>query len=270
MLAWYIYVCLFLFGLIIGSFLNVVILRFDTGRSIAAGRSICFTCGKGLTWKELIPLASFFAQGGKCTGCEARISWQYPAVEFATGFIFVTSYLLYPIQILNISSVSAFVATLVFFSLYVLICTYDVRHKVIPDAFSYGAAIVTLFLIAIEYVNFGVFDFSKIIAGPILFIFFFFFWFVSKGKWMGLGDAKLALSVGWFLGLSGGIAAVLLAFWVGSVVSLILIGAQRVFLKRGEFGLKSEIPFGPYILIGFFIVYMFGVDMGSILSVLAV
>lgn len=270
MMVWYIYACLFLFGLIIGSFLNVVILRFDTGRSIAKGRSVCFTCGKVLTWKELIPLFSFIIQRGKCKECEAKISWQYPLVEFATGLLFVSAYALNPISSFSAYGVIAFCVTLVVFSLYVLMCVYDIRHKVIPDVFSYSAALVALLLIAIEYLNLGTLDFYKIIAGPVLFIFFFFFWFVSKGRWMGLGDAKLALSVGWLLGLSGGIAAVLLAFWIGSIVSLVVIGGQKLFQKKGEFGLKSEIPFGPYILIGFLIVYMFNVDMGSILSVLAV
>src|SRR6185369_13016413 len=81
------------FGILVGSFLNVVTLRWNTGMSISRGRSKCFSCGKDLKWYELLPVASFAAQRGKCRGCEAKISWQYPLVELASGLCFVLAYL---------------------------------------------------------------------------------------------------------------------------------------------------------------------------------
>src|SRR3989344_4445016 len=79
----------FSFGTIIGSFLNVLVLRLGTGEAIGRGRSRCFSCGKTLTWRELIPLVSFITQKGKCRSCGSRISWQYPIVEFITGLVFL-------------------------------------------------------------------------------------------------------------------------------------------------------------------------------------
>ncbi len=269
-MMWYICGCLFILGLIIGSFLNVVILRFDTGRSIAHGRSKCFSCGKELTWKELFPLFSFLIQGGRCKECGTTISWQYPIVEFATGCLFALTYIKNPLQDFALIPILLGIITLALLSLYVVICLYDFRHKIIPDLFSYSAAVLSLIYIGVTYYSTRVLDLYSLIAGPILFCFFFFFWFVSKGRWMGLGDAKLALSVGWFLGLSGGIAAILLSFWIGSIVSLLVILIQKFSHTNYGLGFKSEIPFGPYILLGFLIIWLSGINMGAILSVLAV
>lgn len=269
-MLWYIYACLFVLGLIIGSFLNVVILRFDTGRSITYGRSKCFSCGKDLTWQELIPLFSFLVQSGKCKGCGTKISWQYPIVELVTGCLFVLTYTLNPIKEFNILQILTYIVTVKILSLYVVMCVYDFRHKIIPDFFSYSAALSALVYIGLTYCSTGVLNPYTLIAGPALFVFFWFFWFISKGTWMGLGDAKLALSVGWFLGLSGGIAAILLSFWIGSVVSLVVMAIQKLMHRGDRLGFKSEIPFGPYILLGFLIVWLSGIDMGAILSILAV
>ncbi len=85
----------FLFGIIIGSFLNVVALRFNTGVGIN-GRSMCMSCGTKLTWRELIPLFSFLFQKGSCKTCKSKISWQYPLVEFMAGAFFVLILLYFP------------------------------------------------------------------------------------------------------------------------------------------------------------------------------
>jgi prepilin signal peptidase PulO-like enzyme (type II secretory pathway) len=259
----------FVLGLLVGSFMNVVILRFGTGLSIAKGRSKCFACGKGLSWYELVPLLSFLFQMGKCRGCFSKISWQYPLVELSTALAFVLIYS----RTINVAtayeSLIAFVLLCVFFCLYIAIFVYDFRHKIIPDAFSYTAALVALALIALEWRMTGTIDLYKVIAGPSLFLFFYFFWFVSRGTWMGFGDAKLALSVGWFLGLWKGIAAILLSFWIGAVVSLLIILVQRFRTKRRRLGMKSEIPFAPFILIGFAIAFIWGLDIQRILSALA-
>ncbi|HEY9480675.1 MAG TPA: prepilin peptidase, partial [Candidatus Paceibacterota bacterium] len=215
--AW-IYLPVFILGLLVGSFLNVVILRWNTGMAISRGRSACFSCGKTLSWHELIPVLSFVAQKGRCRSCGTKISWQYPLVELLTGLIFVLGFI----------SVKPFLLIAALLSLYVVIAVYDLRHQIIPDTFSYGAACVALGLIGWQWHVTGVIDLYQVIAGPTLFIFFWFFWAVSRGSWMGLGDAKLALSVGWALGLSAGIAALLLSFWTGAIVSLVIMVAQRI------------------------------------------
>ncbi len=265
-----IYFFVFIFGLLIGSFLNVVIFRYDTGSSVAKGRSKCFTCDKMLHWYELLPLASFLFQAGRCRGCGSKISWQYPLVELATGFAFVLAYAKAPLEVLSPTGFIIFLLLAKLLSFYVVIAVYDLKHKIIPDLFSYSAALISLVFIGISYLSIGTVDFSQVIAGPLLFLFFFFFWFISKGKWMGLGDGKLALSVGWLLGLSQGIAAILLSFWIGAIVAILIMLFQKLVSQKGSLGMKSEIPFGPFILVGFLIVFIWGIDMQSIFSILAV
>ncbi|MDO8579742.1 MAG: prepilin peptidase [bacterium] len=254
---------LFIFGLIIGSFLNVVILRWNTGMSISRGRSKCFSCDKTLSWYELIPLFSFIVQLGKCRVCGSKISLQYPLVELATGILLLTTFIIIS------DSFAIFVLTAIVICLYIVIFVYDLRHKIIPDFFSYTAALIALVIIALEWQSSGILDLWKIVAGPSLFLFFYFFWFISRGRWMGFGDAKLALSIGWLLGMWQGIAAILLSFWIGAFFSLLLIFVQGMS-QNGGLSLKSEIPFGPFILIGFFIVFVFHIDIQSILYFLAV
>jgi prepilin signal peptidase PulO-like enzyme (type II secretory pathway) len=162
----------------------------------------------------------------------------------------------------------ALTATLLCF--FVVIAAYDIKHKIIPDFFSYGAAIIALVILVITSYAKGSFNIYDFLAGPIFFLFFFFFWFISKGTWMGLGDGKLALSIGWFLGLGQGIAAFLFSFWIGAIISILLMTIQKVLHKKGALGMKSEIPFGPFILIGFMVVYIWGIDVQTVLTYLAV
>src|SRR3989344_2743376 len=127
-------ILIFIFGTIIGSFLNVVILRYNSGMSLG-GRSGCFSCGKPLTWKELIPLLSFFYQRRKCVGCGSAISWQYPAVEALTGLSFVLIFYKYfgNDLILSAERVSSALIYAVIFCLLIVIAVYDMRHKIIPN-----------------------------------------------------------------------------------------------------------------------------------------
>jgi leader peptidase (prepilin peptidase)/N-methyltransferase len=259
----FVYGAVFVLGLLVGSFLNVLVLRWNTGLSIARGRSVCFSCGARLSWYELIPVLSFAIQGGRCRSCRAKISWQYPLVELASGLLFMAA------LFLSRSSYE-FLLVAALFSTYLAIAVYDLRHQIIPDAFSYAAGLITLGLIGLDWHMTGSVDFYRIVAGPALFSFYGLFWLVSRGRWMGLGDGKLALSVGWALGLSQGAAATLLSFWIGAVFSLCLIAVQKL-CKRGEGGLslKSAVPFGPFILLGFLISALWGVSLGNILAFLA-
>jgi len=229
----------FLFGAVVGSFINVVILRLNTGQSIVSGRSKCFTCAKKLKWYELLPIASFVFLRGKCSVCKSKISWQYPLVETITGIIFV---LLFQ-QTQNIFGFSFLV---LIFSFLIIIAVYDYRHQIIPNLFVWvfnGLAFAGLFRNwKLEIRNF---DFNGFLAGFILFAFFALLWGVSKGRWMGFGDAKLALGIGWFLGLTKGIAAITLAFWIGAIAGVLLI-----YLNKNKYGLKSSIAFGPFMILG--------------------
>lgn len=265
-----VFALLFLFGIIIGSFLNVVILRFGTGMSIATGRSKCFSCGKTLSWYELIPLVSFIIQWGKCRSCGARLSTQYPVVELAGGLALPLAYVCSTLVPGIGASIALFILLSILLFIYIVIFAYDMRHKLIPDALSYGAALVALAMIAVKAWAWGAIDLYAVIAGPTFFLFFFAFWHFSRGRWMGLGDGKLALSVGWGLGMGAGVAAMLFAFWIGAIVSVLAIVLQRAGLMKGSLGMRSEIPFGPFIIIGFVLSLAFPDLFAYVMSLLAV
>ena len=244
----------FIFGTILGSFLNVVSLRFNTGVGIN-GRSKCMSCGETLTWKELVPLFSFLVQKGACKKCKSKISWQYPLVEFIAGAIFVLIFFAFPPT--SALTASATVLHTIIACLLLVITVYDIKHKIIPDQFSYTfsiLAIVSLFVGGTSW--FHVPTLSALLAGPLLALPFALMWLVSKGTWMGLGDAKLVLGIGWLLGIGAGINALILAFWIGSVLSVLWL-----FVVYKKFKSKTEIPFGPYLILGMYLVLLFHVQI---------
>ncbi|MFA6257807.1 MAG: prepilin peptidase [Candidatus Paceibacterota bacterium] len=252
----------FFLGLIIGSFLNVVIFRLNTNRSFG-GRSGCMSCQKKLAWYELIPVFSFLSLGGRCRNCKTKISLQYPAVEFIMGLIFALLFLkfqdIFFVDILTFSFNYTYYA--IAFSILVVIAVYDLKHKIIPDilSFIFGLlAFMGLFFIQAD----GFLGFSPhmptilgFFAGPIIALPFVFFWLVSSGRWMGLGDAKLAIGLGWLLGLPLALTGVVFAFWIGSVVGVLLV----IFSKK--YGMKSEIPFAPYLALGAFLAFIFSLNL---------
>lgn len=255
----------FVLGLIIGSFLNVVIIRLNTERSLG-GRSGCMSCGHTLSWHELIPVFSFLFLAGRCLKCKAKISFQYPLVELITGLVFALLFLKFQdaffLNTLIFSFTYAYYAAV--FSLIVVIAVYDLRHKIIPDVLSFILAIlgfVGLFLLNSN----GMLSFSMhlptlwgFLSGFIIAAPFAFFWLISKGAWMGLGDAKLAIGLGWVLGLSRAVSGVVVAFWIGAVVGIFLV----VFSK--DHGMKSEIPFAPYLALGALLAFLFELHLFGI------
>ncbi len=230
----------FVFGAFVGSFLNVVATRWGT-RSFLSGRSSCPHCGKTLSWKELIPIVSFFMQKGKCISCSKPVSWQYPLVEVWTGLVFISIFSL-PTNVPRL-------LFLIVFCIYIVIAVYDFHHKIIPDKLVYSA-ILFAFLGRLLSDNYTL----DWLAGPILFGFFAAVWHFSKGRAMGFGDAKLGLSVGFLLGAAQGFSAIVLAFWLGALASIFLIGSKK-------FTIKSEVPFAPFIILGAWIASTFSLDL---------
>jgi prepilin signal peptidase PulO-like enzyme (type II secretory pathway) len=219
----------FVFGTIIGSFLNVVAFRYNTGFGLN-GRSKCLSCAKTLMWYELVPIFSFISQKGACRKCKSRISWQYPLVEFFAGLLFVFIFIKFPPVSLAAGAVTAFY--LLITGILVVITVYDIKHKIIPDALSYAfaaIAFVGMFFIpasgSATGISFHIPFAIDLLAGPLCALPFALLWLVSrdnpKGEWMGLGDAKLMLGIGWTLGFVAAVSAVVLAFWIGAAVSVI-------------------------------------------------
>lgn len=279
----------FIFGTLIGSFLNVVILRFNTGKKIIGRRerSMCFSCAKTLEWHELLPVVSFVCLRGKCRGCSTKISLQYPLVELATGLIFagifIKNFSGFTLEELFTNPAAAVLLKLttfhlVIWSILIVVTVYDLRHKIIPDEMVYafsGLSLTAAFLFpSITGVSLS----GAIMAGAAFFFFFAGLWVISSGRWLGFGDAKLVLGLGFFLGLTHGLSALVLAFWTGAVVSIGLLVWQyirtRAIQSRSLQGrgatltMKSEIPFAPFIILGILIAFFWQIDIFGIAAFL--
>jgi len=245
-----IFLFIFILGLIVGSFLNCVIYRLEQGKSFVGGRSFCPHCKHVLGGLDLIPVLSFLILRGKCRYCQKPISLQYPLVELATAILFVSIFRLQfggdPFSAIFSGLVACFL---------IIIFVYDLKYYIIPDKVVYPAIAVALifnfqFLI---FNQFPVFKFS-ILSAVGAAAFFLFIVLVSKGKWMGVGDIKLAFLMGLVLGFPNILVALFLAFFIGAIIGIGLI----VF---GRKTFKSEVPFGPFLVAGTFLALFFGKEI---------
>ena len=251
------YILIFILGLIAGSFLNVVICRLKNGEKIVRSRSHCPHCKKKLNWYELIPLISFIIQLGKCRKCKQAISWQYPLVEFFTGLLFLSGFIYsapggtfsswqFPYVIYNLF-------LWIVFCFLIVIFVYDLKHYLVADKVVYPAIIISLgfniylWLSSGQFLVFASAIVAALVAGGI----FEAIILISKGKWMGIGDVKIGILMGLILGLPQILVALFLAFLTGAIVSIILL-----ILKKKN--LKSEIPFGPFLVLATIISLFFG------------
>jgi leader peptidase (prepilin peptidase) / N-methyltransferase len=276
------YSIIFLLGLAVGSFLNVVIFRLESGKKIVNDRSMCMSCGHILAWHDLLPVLSFILLRGKCRYCREKISWQYPIVELATGIVFVliTKYQLqiidYEHLISQFPDLPISISYLLFIaSSLIVMFVYDLKHYIISDKVIYPAIIVALAYSLFSEVirnnfQFSIFNFQTISNFQFLaynlrnsyFInhffaaflaggFFFSIVWLTKGKGMGGGDVKLAFLMGLILGWPVILVSVFLSFIVGSIfgISLIFMGKKKM---------KSMIPFGPFLIFGTFVGLFWG------------
>ncbi|WP_449537136.1 prepilin peptidase [Ferdinandcohnia sp. Marseille-Q9671] len=233
---------LFLAGLSLGSFFNVVGLRIPLGQSIVHPRSACPTCKHQLTAFELIPVFSYIFQGGKCRNCKTKISPIYASVEFVTAILFTISPMLVG------WSKELFIAwTLV--SLLMIIFVSDLTYMIIPDK--------VLLFFAPVFIGERIFIplepwWDMIIGSTVGFLLLYIIAVVSKGG-MGGGDVKLYAVIGLVLGWK----LVLLSFFFATIVGTILglIGMAFGKIKKGK-----PMPFGPSIVIGTLLAYFFGQD----------
>ncbi len=253
-----IYIAIFILGTIIGSFLNVVIYRYKTGWSIISGRSRCMSCGHELAWFELLPVFSFIFLGGRCLKCHSKISWQYITVELLTAILFILAFW-HDGGLLNWSQV---LFSWIIISLLIVIGVYDWRHKIIPDHFVYTLIILGFFYqILTNWVwPFDLIFVNAILSGLYVTAPLAFLWLISRGRWMGFGDVKLTLGLGWWLGLTLGFYGLIWSFWLGAI-----FGVLAVAFKWTQFGkqitFKNEIPFAPFLILGFALVYFTGIGI---------
>ena len=225
----------FLVGACIGSFLNVVIHRLPRGESIVSPRSRCPGCGRAIRAWENIPIVSFIALGGKCAGCGGTISRRYPAVELLTAAGFAAIFLLDGpgIQLLR---------DLLFFSLLVPITFIDIDHRIIPDELSLGGLAAGLLLSFLPGGDWKESIAGVLLGGGILYATGFLYEKIRGAEGMGGGDIKLLAMIGAFLGWRGTLATLFSGAFLG-------VAGGILAMRKGGEGLKTAIPFGPYLCV---------------------
>jgi leader peptidase (prepilin peptidase)/N-methyltransferase len=186
-------------------------------------------------------------------------------VELATGLIFTVLFLKF--QDIFYADTLIFIITYkyyaIMFCILLVIAVYDLKHKIIPDmlSFAFGAlAFLGLFFFDSNGFHPHIPSLLGFMSGIFVALPFALFWLISGGRWMGFGDAKLAVGIGWLLGLASALSALTLAFWSGAIVGIILIIISRS-AKIGRVRMKSEIPFAPFLVLGTFIAFIFELNL---------
>ena len=245
----------FIVGLIFGSFYNVVGYRLPKGESLIRPPSHCTNCNKRLTPIELIPLVSFFIQGGMCKHCKAKISFFYPLFEFFTGLLFMLSFIIFGFSLKCLLSI-------VFVSMLLIIIISDYQTMIIPDSV---LIVFSILILVIKYFDSGINGIGIcIINGILSFIFMLslklFGDFLFNKESMGGGDIKLLGVFGITFGFPLSVISVFLAAIIGFPISLIILKSQKT----------HEIPFGPFLAVSAIIIMFLNVDFMKILNILTI
>ena len=224
----------FLFGLLFGSFGNVIIHRLPLGESVVHPRSRCPHCLAPIAWFDNIPVASWILLRGKCRHCLGKIHWRYPFVELLMGFLFAVLF--------RYEGLSWTLLEHLVFTFGLVICTFiDFDHMIIPDEFSLSGIVLGLLGAWLnpdrEFMDalFGV-----LMGGGFLWLLAWLYYVLTKNDGMGGGDIKLLAWIGAVLGVKAVPFVIVLSAVVGSVVGLVLS-------RKSAEGLKTAIPFGPYL-----------------------
>ncbi|MEK7063496.1 MAG: prepilin peptidase, partial [Patescibacteria group bacterium] len=255
-------------GACVGSFLNVVVLRFGFGERPNA-RSECAGCGTQLHASDLVPIFSYLFLGGRCRSCGSGLNPQYPLIEFCTALLFALTYLgLLPASLFEIGE---FLALLGFWSAFMALVAYDIRHTLIPLPFIYAlfgfaglmAGVRALADVSLEPLGYALL--GALVCGG----FFALIHVVTNGKGMGIGDAYVAAAIGAAFGVGQGVAASILGVWIGALVGVVALLIGRLFphaavtLYGRRVTLSTEIPFAPFLMIGAVVATLCHVDFLS-------
>ena len=236
----------FILGLIIGSFLNVLVYRLRDAETLL-GRSLCRHCQHQIRWYDNIPLISFVLLRGTCRDCETRISWQYPLVELLTGVLFAVVGALFLISGSALEWLEV-LWLLGIVSMLMVIAAYDLRYMEIPLTVLVASGVITaVFLAALWWFVPEPFFASRLwyglLGGAAVGGFFFLLVWMSRETWMGWGDVWLGAVVGAVVGVHLALPMLTLSFGLGATVGLLAIARKKK-------ALKSQIPFAPFLVIG--------------------
>lgn len=236
----------FILGLIIGSFLNVLVYRLKDAETLL-GRSLCRHCKHQIRWYDNIPLISFVLLRGECRDCDEKISWQYPVLELLTGILFalVGFFFFFPESVLSWFEVAWLLGIM---SCLIVIAAYDLRHMEIPQSmlivsilFAYGFFITYFFLVSEPFFISRLWQ--GLLGGGMVGGFFFILVWMSKETWMGWGDVWLGGVAGSIVGLPYVLPMLTLSFGLGAFIGILAI-------VRKKKSLKSQVPFAPFLVAG--------------------
>lgn len=236
-----IYVLIFLYGIVIGSFLNVCMIRIPRKESIVTEASHCMKCGYRLRWYDLIPVFSYMILKGRCRKCGEKISPQYPVVELINGIVYLLIFF-----IKGITITSLLISLL--FSCLLVLSVIDFKTYEIPVG-------LNIFIAALGVINL-IFDYENwldyLIGAASVSLFLLFLYIISKGRAIGGGDVKLMASAGLFLGWK----CAILSFMIGCVLGA-LIHVIRMKVSKAD----RVLAMGPYLSAGIFIAALFGEEI---------
>lgn len=229
---------IFVYGIIIGSFLNVLIYRIPLKENIAVERSHCMKCGKQIKWYDLIPLVSYIILRGKCRNCGEKISKQYPLVEAINGCGYVLIFWIHDLSWLSI------LCSLVF-SILIVITVIDWRTYEIPPSLNLAIGVLGVIRIILDMDNLleYLIGFCSV-SGFLLLLFL-----LTRGRGIGGGDIKLMAAAGLFLGWKN----IILAFALGAILGAVI---HPILMKVKD--KERMLAFGPYLSAGIFIAMLFG------------
>lgn len=227
-----------IYGILIGSFLNVCIYRIPEKQSVVVVRSHCMSCGKQIKWYDLVPLVSFLILRGKCRYCKAKLSWQYPAVEVLNGILYGIIVL---VNGFNITSILYCLATSALLALSII----DWRTYEIPPSFNIFIGILGIIRLILDLPHWYNYVIGFVsVSGFLLLIFL-----VTKGRGIGFGDVKLMAAAGLLLGWKLIILSLGLGCVLGSIIHITLM-----YVKDKD----RVLAFGPYLSLGIFISMLYG------------
>ncbi len=235
------YIIIFLYGIVIGSFLNVCIYRIPKAESIVKVRSHCMNCGYQLRWYDLVPLLSYIALRGKCRKCHTKLSPQYPIIEAANGLLYC-----FVFYVLGVTIYSGLICLLV--SALLALSVIDFRTYEIPIGFNVFILALGLIHLALDYQNW----LQYVIGLVAVSLFLYVIYLVTKGRGIGGGDIKLMAACGLLIGWK----LIILAFFLGCIIGAV-VHLLRMKLSNAE----HVLAMGPYLSIGVFIAAMWGTKL---------